>query len=274
VKWRCTWCGKPHAEDDPPCDECGHNAFEEAVVRQDETEPRTETVDTGTTYVWRCRDCGRDHVRNNPPCSRCHGHDLEKVEQTYDDVERDLDVPGWLEVAKPYVPVFAIIGVVVLLFATGIISPSVLPGIGSPSPPDAPGEEAEAAGIDLEETELLVHERLADERNGETEYGEDLEAFAEYHNRANVAAEYEGADPDRPGAGEFGVECNDDLLDVPFILSESDIHDYDDEAALADDIVDAVFSIAGGEADDDYSSNGLDVHVTPDDSVSVYYAAC
>jgi len=32
-------------------------------------------------------------------------------------------------------------------------SPSILPGIGPPSPPDAPGEGTEAAGIDLEATE-------------------------------------------------------------------------------------------------------------------------
>lgn len=277
MKWRCTWCGEPHDENDPPCRECGHNSFEKAVVRQDETEsPRTETVDTGTTYVWRCQDCGRDHVKNNPPCSRCNGHDLRKVEQRYDGVDRDLDVPGWLEVAKPYLPVFAIIGLVAVLFATGILSPSLLPGIGSPSPPDAPGEGTAAAGIDLEETELAVHERLEDERtDGSTGYDDDLAAFAEYQNRAFVASEYDDADPDPAQPDEFGVDCEAEFLFVPFALSESSIDDYDDEVALADDVAAA---LAGTDDGDDVlagpPSEGLDVHVGPDGTIHVVYAAC
>jgi hypothetical protein len=276
VKWRCTWCGKPHAENDPPCDDCGHNTFEKAVVREGEAEPpQTETVDTGTTYVWRCRDCGRVHVKNNPPCSRCHGHDLEKVEQTYDDVDRDLDIPGWLEVAKPYLPVFAIIGVVVVLFATGIISPSVLPGLGSPSPPDAPGEGTEAAGIDLEETERLVHERLNAERNGvETSYDGDLAAFAEYQNRAFVAAEYEGADPAGASPDEFGVDCSVDLTGGSLLVGDASIEEYDDEAALADAVAAALLASDLGEAiDAGAPSEGLDVHVV-DGAVYVTYASC
>ncbi|MFU8868276.1 hypothetical protein [Natronococcus sp.] len=276
MKWRCTWCGEPHDENDPPCRECGHNSFEKAVVREGEAEPRTETVDTGTTYVWRCQNCGRDHVKNNPPCSRCNGHDLRKVEQRYDGVDRDLDVPGWLEVAKPYLPVFAIIGLVAVLFATGILSPSLLPGIGSPSPPDTPGEGTEAAGIDLEETELAVHERLEDERtDGSTGYDDALASFAEYQNRVFVASEYDDAEPDPAQPDEFGVDCEAEFLFVPFALSESSIDDYDDEAALADDVAAA---LAGtGDGDDVLAgppSEGLDVHVGPDGTIHVVYAAC
>lgn len=274
MKWRCTWCGKPHDENDPPCDECGHNVFEEAVVREDEA-TASRTVDTGTTYVWRCQDCGRDHVRNNPPCSRCNGHDLRKVEQNYDDVERDLEVPGWIEVAKPYLPVFAVVGLVALLFATGVLSPSLLPGLGSPSPPEAPGEGTEAAGIDLEETERLVHERLEDERtDSSSEYDDDLAAFAEYQNRAFVASEYDGADPDPADPGEFGVDCEGEFLGVRFALPESTIGDYDGEAALADDVASALSSTDDGDAIlAGPPSEGLDLHVV-DGTVHVVYAAC
>lgn len=276
MKWRCTWCGKPHAEDDPPCDECGHNTFEEAVVRQGEEGPaRTETVDTGTTYVWRCQNCGRTHVRNNPPCARCGEHDLEKIEQTYDDVGRELDVPGWLEVAKPYLPAFAIIGVVALLFVTGIIPASILPGIGHPSPPDAPGEGSTAAGLDLEETELLVHERLEAERtDSETQYDDDLAAFAEYQNRALVSQEYDGAEPNPAGLDDFGVDCSADPAGTSLSLTESTIDEYNDEAALADDIAAALLaSDLGDDVRSGYPSEGLDVHAT-DDAVHVTYVTC
>ncbi|AGB37493.1 hypothetical protein [Natronococcus occultus] len=277
MKWRCTWCGEPHEENDPPCRECGHNSFEKAVVRADETEAeptRTETVDTGTTYVWRCQDCGRDHVKNNPPCSRCNGHDLRKVEQRYDDVDRELEVPGWLDVAKPYLPVFAVLGVVVVLFATGIISPSILPGLGSPSPPDAPGEGAEAAGIDLAETERLVHDRLEDDRTDATSaYDDDLAAFAEYQNRAFVAQEYADAEPDPAEPGEFGVDCEAEFVFVPFAM-ESSIDDYDSEAALAEDVAAALASTDDGEAVlAGPPGEGIDVHVV-EGTIHVVYAAC
>ncbi|WP_306058066.1 hypothetical protein [Natronococcus wangiae] len=277
MKWRCTWCGKPHAEDDPPCDACGHNTFEKAVVRREgEAPPRTETVDTGTTYVWVCPNCGREHVRYNPPCARCGEHDLEKTEQTYDSVDRDLDVPGWLEVAKPYVPAFAVIGLVALLFAAGIVSPSILPGIGHPSPPDAPGDGTEVAGIDLEETELLVHERLESERTGGgTRYDDDLAAFAEYHNRAFVAQEYDDANPDPAGRDEFGVDCSVDPASRSLSLTGSPIDDYNDEAALADDIAAALLaSSIGDDVRTSYPGEGLDVHATDDGAVHVTYVSC
>jgi ribosomal protein L40E len=77
MEWRCEWCGKPHEENDPPCDNCGHGQFERAVV------PAGPEGDGGP-LVWVCTECGREHPRNNPPCSRCGGMDLEKQRQ--DDV--------------------------------------------------------------------------------------------------------------------------------------------------------------------------------------------
>ncbi|WP_049889048.1 hypothetical protein [Natronolimnohabitans innermongolicus] len=279
MKWRCTWCGKPHAENDPPCDNCGHNKFEKAVVREGEDERERErtasgtdsgTVDTGTTYVWRCQNCGRDHVKNNPPCARCGNHTLEKTEQTYDDVDRDLDVPGWLEVAKPYAPVILVVAVVVALFATGIVPLSVLPGVGQPSPPDAPGEGSEVAGIDLEATEEEVHE-LLDADRGERSYDGGLAAFAEYHNRAYVAQEYGDGSPDGADLSDFDHDCSGRVAggQLPVVVS---IDEYDSQSALAEAIADAL--TANQEVtDDEFSSEGLDIHVV-DESVYVFYVAC
>ncbi|RQG97615.1 hypothetical protein [Natrarchaeobius oligotrophus] len=278
MKWRCTWCGKPHAENDPPCDECGHNAFEEAIVRADEDRgPRT--VDTGTTYVWRCTECGRDHVRNNPPCSRCHNHDLEKVEQTYADVDSELETPSWLEVAKPYAPVFAVVGVVAMLFATGILSPTILPGIGAPSPPDAPGEGSQAAGIDLDATAEGVHERLEAERDGGGGEPRALDgglvAYAEYQNRAFLAVEYEDARPNSAGPGDFGADCVGEPVGGQLPLAGASIEEYDDEEALADAIADRLLaSSIESDVRTGHDGEGIDVHVGPEGDVYVFYVAC
>jgi ribosomal protein L40E len=81
MEWRCEWCGKPHAEDDPPCDNCGHGSFERAVVR------RTDLAggDPDTMTVWVCTACGREHPKHSPPCSRCNNGTLEQREKRVDE---------------------------------------------------------------------------------------------------------------------------------------------------------------------------------------------
>ena len=82
MEWRCEWCGKPHAEEEPPCDNCGHGSFERAVVR------RTDLGDEGdpdTTTVWVCTACGREHTKHSPPCSRCTNADLERQQKRVDE---------------------------------------------------------------------------------------------------------------------------------------------------------------------------------------------
>lgn len=73
MEWRCEWCGKPHEENDPPCDNCGHGTFEKAVVRR----PNAES-DPASTVVWVCTECGREHTKHSPPCSRCNNAQLER----------------------------------------------------------------------------------------------------------------------------------------------------------------------------------------------------
>lgn len=113
--YRCARCGKPHAREDPPCTDCGHDAFEEF---EDETDG---TVDTGTQFVWACTECGRHHVRHSPPCSRCGSQNLERIEPSYEQIERDLQRTQWVTIARPYVPLIAVIavagGILLLLFA-------------------------------------------------------------------------------------------------------------------------------------------------------------
>ncbi|WP_049925007.1 hypothetical protein [Halopiger goleimassiliensis] len=275
MKWRCTWCGKPHAENDPPCDNCGHNTFEKAVVRADEAATDDGTVDTGTTYVWRCQHCGRDHVKFTPPCSRCGNHDLEKIEQTYDDVERDLDTPSWFEVAKPYLPVIAVVGLVVALFATGIVPPSILPGVGAPSPPDASGNPVEAAGLDLEATETVIHDRLETKRESESRsYDDDLAAYAEYRNRALVAAEFDGERVEGASPDEFGVDCSGSVTAQSVVFPGVDLEAIDDEAALADAVATGLATNVEAATTGRYALEGVDLHETPDETLAATYATC
>lgn len=80
MEWRCEWCGKPHAEDDPPCENCGHGKFEKAVVQVQSGEAAEQT-----SLVWKCTECGREHPKNSPPCSRCGNAKLEKTRNRVDE---------------------------------------------------------------------------------------------------------------------------------------------------------------------------------------------
>ncbi|QCS42798.1 hypothetical protein [Natrinema versiforme] len=289
MNWRCTRCGKPHAENDPPCDDCGHNSFEKAVVRVDEEngsgpgsdgapdadrEPiPSGTVETGPDYVWACPNCGREHVRNTPPCSRCGNPDLERVEQTYEGLERDLDTPSWFEVAKPYLPIFVVIGVIVALFATGIVSPTILPGIG---PPDAPGQGSEASGLDLEAVDRAVHDRLEEEREpaDRRTYDDGLAAYAESENRRLVVRDFEDRNPDGASADEFDHDCEAPVHGVPTVLTAISVDDYADESGLAEDIASALLSQYGDDMRTGFDAEGVDVHVAPNGDVYTVYAAC
>ncbi|GAB3026260.1 hypothetical protein [Natronobiforma cellulositropha] len=272
MKWRCTWCGKPHESNDPPCDSCGHGTFEEAVVREQEF----ETVDTGTQYMWVCSNCGRQHVKNNPPCSRCGEHDLEKVEQSYEDIESDLAAPSWLEVARPYAPIILVFALVVGLFVTGVVSPSVIPGIGTPTVSDVPGDGDVSAGIDLVLVGEEVHERLETERGSDAErsYGGGLGDLAAYANHQDVVEHYGDERPSDPSTREFDLSCSRSTIVGGQLgpLSES-ITAFENEAALATEITE---SLAGSTPASvtDARTEALDVHVGPDGTVFVYYLVC
>lgn len=271
--WRCTRCGRAHDERDPPCETCGNETFERVESAEG------GTVDTAPVYVWRCPNCGREHVKNTPPCSRCGEPRLEKREQTYDDVASDLEVPGWLAVAKPYAPVIVVLVVVAGLFATGVVPLSALPGLGTPSPPEAPGEGQQAAGVDLEAAEGEVHDRLEVERGSvdapsRTVDG-GLAAFAEYRNRQLVAAHYdEEAAPQPPDLGEFDPACSGGATPAPLRSDPGAIEEFADEGALAGFVANALLEDHRSAALEGGSAEGIDVHVGDDGTVFVYYVAC
>ncbi len=284
MTWRCAWCDEPHDSNDPPCDSCGYNSFNR--VEGDDSDDGT--VETAPTYVWACTNCGREHMRNSPPCARCGNHTLEKTRQTFEDVDTDLEVPSWLEVAKPYSPVIVVLVLVVALFATGTVPLSALPGVGT----DLPGEDTEAEGIDLEETALVVHEELNDEREaaGEAEtdvedeeigdealvYDEGLEEFATAENQRLVIDAYTDDDGgERADPTEFDLTCEQEPRGYQIIVGSS-IEEYETESELAGDIADELLETMEAQGIDhaEFESEGIDVHVGPDESVLVLYTAC
>ncbi len=199
MDWRCEWCGKPHEENDPPCDNCGHSSFEKAVVRQG--------PDAGsgpeTTRVWVCTECDRTHTKHSPPCSRCGNHKLVMEEQRVEDDE--LDVPSYFDLLTPKYALGLVVvlglATVFLLGITGIVD---VPGFGTsvPDVEDVPGSATTAGNASLDDLEASYISALNDRR---TEGGgeklsraEELDEIATYVTRQNVKAEY--GDASRPSA--------------------------------------------------------------------------
>ncbi|WP_252718807.1 hypothetical protein [Haloarcula sp. CBA1122] len=142
MKWRCEWCGKPHEEDDPPCDNCGHGSFEEAVTQVNEA-----VVEGGPRWV--CLDCGRQHQKNSPPCKRCGGSNFERRTGPPEDDPLDEIQTGWLDVLETkyaigYAAVALLLGLIVLAAVGGI----TLPGFAAETPTGPPSIASPAGSGD------------------------------------------------------------------------------------------------------------------------------
>lgn len=272
MTWRCERCESIYETNDPPCDTCGSDELVSASA--------TSSAERVTSFVWACTECGREHVKNSPPCSRCGHPMLERSEPTYDDA--DPEVSGYVGVIKPYAPVLLLFLVVIGLTGTGIVTLDMLPGHGPPSPPDAPGADAQTAGIDFEGVESEVHERLQAERDRRgvpsREYDDRLALLAEYMNKQRVVAYHDGTSVgSSPDASDFDLDCSGSSVYVqPYVLgTDVEVTQHEDESSLASDITE----VLGSEEYEDVvfdplDAEALDVHVGEDDTVFVFYATC
>lgn len=265
MTWRCTWCGREYDENDPPCETCGRESFERV---DDDTGSAFE----GDSFVWVCANCGREHVKHPKICTSCSHSTLDK-RAVGEGLDEDLAVPGYLAVGWPYLlGVVAVVAVVALVVA-GVIP---LPGAGPPAPPEAPGQADTAAGLELRTVEAELRADLAAHRGSDRSRDDGLDALVTYLVRHDVATRYD-PDYDRqfPGAGAFDPACERDL-DGTVADVGLDPAAYDDEAALAEalaaDLLDRpeVRETVTGPA----TTEAVAVHVTPDDTVTVAYAAC
>jgi hypothetical protein len=278
AKWRCGWCGKPHARNDPPCDNCGHHKFEKAVVPV-----APETEDYERQPVWVCPECGREHQKNSPPCSRCGNARLEKHVPSEDDYADELAGTSYLDVLEPrYVLglVFALVaGGVLVLAVLGVIT---LPGMGpSLSVADVPGNASEANGVDLSETERAyldsINDARADTGVDRLDRNGNLDDVARYLNQRRVKDVY--TDDSLPGIDRVGGPLNDACGDNDRVLVQPsgrtvDASAFDSPEALAGALEDAFLD--RGDASDAFpvGRTGIDVHVGPDGRVFVTQIVC
>jgi len=278
MEWRCEWCGKPHEENDPPCDNCGHGKFEKAVVRQ------TDLGDgeSDPALVWVCTECGREHPKNSPPCSRCGNISLEQRRQEIDEAE--LSAPGYLDLLTPQylaaVGVALVLGVVFVLGVTGVVD---VPGFGSsgvPAVENVPGNATHSGAVSLAAVEdgftADLNDRLAaageeSQRNG------DLDAVARYLNQQSVRAEF-GSDTERrvdDSVREVASEaCGQTQPSAvgPVVL-EQDSGATPSATSLGEGLAEEFLGTVGSPAVVD-GQLGVDVHEAPDGSIWLLVVTC
>jgi DNA-directed RNA polymerase subunit RPC12/RpoP len=279
MEWRCERCGKPHEEDDPPCDNCGHGTFERAVVQQ------TDLAEGGaleSTTVWVCTECGRSHTKHSPPCSRCGNHKLVKEQQRVDDEE--LTAPGYLDLVTPrYLVGVAIALALAAVFVLGVTGVVQIPGLSSglPTVSDVPGEAEAAGDRSLSAVEEAYLAELNDRRVGDglatLERDEQLDDVAEYANRRIVKNRHGDGNPPDEGQINDAVSGTCDPRSVTPALvtlpAENGIDAVDSDSALAGALVDG--RVAQGDLPTaDRQITGVDVHVAPDGTTYLTEFTC
>jgi hypothetical protein len=278
MEWRCEWCEKPHEENDPPCDNCGHGTFEKAV-----TQVNHEVVPGGA--VWICQNCGRSHQRNSPPCKRCGGADLERRAGPPETDPLDEIGTRWLDVVEPkYVAGYAAVALllgVLLLSAVGVISLPTLGGPSGPPPvPDAPGSADTVGDLSVADVESAYVAELNDRRTSEGAGALARNATADeaaaYYNKATVAAVAgEGDRPDSDAIARFPLDCEQPSVVTYRVAPErtgQSVSEFQSEQALATELVDSY--VERGNPFRSGETVGVDVHVAPDDTVFVTYVVC
>jgi DNA-directed RNA polymerase subunit RPC12/RpoP len=279
MEWRCEWCGKPHEEDDPPCDNCGHGTFEKAVV------PQTDLAEGGaleSTTVWVCTECGRTHTKHSPPCSRCGNHKLVREKQRVD--EEELTAPGYLDLVTPrYLAGVAVVVVLAAVFLLGVTGVVQIPGLSSglPSVSDVPGEAEAAGDRSLSAVEDAYLTELNDRREGtglETlDRDEQLDEVAEYTNKRIVKNRHGDGDPPDDGQISDAISGTCDPRSVTPALvtlpAEEGVDAADSDSALAGALVDG--RVAQGDLPTaDQRLTGVDVHVAPDGTTYLTEFTC
>ena len=273
MDWRCEWCGKPHEENDPPCDNCGHGSFEKAVVRRTDL---AEDSGPDSTIVWVCTECGRTHTKHSPPCKRCGNHKLVREEQFVDDDE--LAAPSYLDLLTPrYVLGLVVVLALAGLFVGGLTGVVDVPGFGNdvPDVSDVPGD-AEAAGetaLATVESSYLdtVNDARANGSDGTVTRDDRLDEVATFVNQRFVKSRFgDGEPPSRDRVTELvGDSCQGGFT-VEFESLQSG--DYTSGTALAE-------AFASETADSEIRASsasmlGLDTHTAPDGTVYLTQVVC
>jgi hypothetical protein len=262
MAWECDECGTRSTS--PPCDECGNESGEY------------------TGFVWVCPDCGRQSTKNNPPCPRCGGMDLEQRRPDYSDIDDEISVPGYAQLAKPLVPLFLVVAAVVALFATGVVPlPEDLDvALNGPRVVDAPGSADEANGLNLSDVETGILDRVDARRAGDATAtlarDDALADVATFANQRRVAGDYEGGSV-RGGLRDFSPDCQPAV----YLFGSTDgggatIDEFENESAVAGALFDTLVAETGSSSaiEEATDAHAVDVHVAPDGRIYAAYAVC
>jgi len=274
-KWRCAWCGKPHAKNDPPCEECGHHKFEKAVVPVAPEDPDHEPEP-----VWVCPECGRQHQKNSPPCSRCGNPSLEKRSpEAFDAAELETSSYADLLDAR-YVAGYAVALLAGAVLVLGLLGVITLPGMGGDlTVSDVPGEAERSNGLDLTDVEDAYVTELNDRRGASdlaaVSRHDRLDDVARFWNQRRVKTEYaDGTTPDGERLGEaIGGACSGSVGPVAFSHTPGS-GGFESPETLATALVDAQLADGQGYYEADRERIGIDVHVAPDGVVYVSGFVC
>jgi len=274
MEWRCSWCGKPHEENDPPCDNCGHNKFERAVEQM-----APETNGGPTEPVWVCAECGRQHTKNSPPCKRCGHVHLEKRQPDWEEFE-DIGGTSYWDVLEPrYVVGYllaAVLGITLLLAYTGVIT---LPGMGRPPVPDAPGEAEQVGALSLSDVESAYVEQLNERRDAAgvapLDNGSDLEWYTGFVNKRTVVnATGNGPELSREEFTRVTEYCQRQPTVARYtVFATGPVEDFENESALAATLLDS-WDGRDDALTESQTQVGVDVHVAPNDRIFVTVAVC
>jgi len=281
MEWRCEWCGKPHEENDPPCDNCGHGSFEKAVVQQTDLSEGDGDGPESTT-VWVCTECGRTHTKHSPPCSRCGNHKFVREQQHVDDAE--LSAPGYLDLVTPRY-LAGVVAVLVLAgaFVLGVTGVVYVPGLSPGLPPvsDVPGDAETAGDRSLAAVEAAYLEELNDRRReaglSTLDRNEEVDEVAEFANQRVVKVSYGGGDlPDRGQIDDaLSGTCSSGSVTPVFVTLDrgEGLDAADSDAALGEALVDRR-AAESDLAEAERSLAGLDVHAAPDGTTYLTQFTC
>lgn len=273
MKWRCASCGKPHRKKNPPCDNCGHMKLEEAVVPVQDDAPDEEPID----IEWRCAECDHKHVKNAPPCNQCGNMRFEKKEIYPSDRQNTGDsiTPSRRGLVK-----YGAAGVLVLLGGGYALAD----GASEPTIEDAPGKANFANGLNFQETESQMLDRINTERRNDGLSGlddnEDLKQMAEYHSKDMVTNDYYSADsPDVDLFAEFSNPCNGGHTLANRITNSPGraIEFYDSEDELASALVTSWLDDSNTRdalLRRTFSRAGTDIHVDTNGDIYVTTILC
>ncbi|MHB9286556.1 hypothetical protein ACKVMT_05895 [Halobacteriales archaeon Cl-PHB] len=269
MEWRCEWCEKPHEENDPPCDNCGHGTFEKAVVQQ---APQSEGPDE--TTLWVCTECGRAHPRHTPPCSRCGNANLQREVRSVTDEE--LTAPSYFDLLTPRYALGLVLalglGVVFLLGATGVVD---VPGFGNdvPEVSNVPGNATSDAGIALADVEYeyvkALNQRRAQAGNDPLSVSDRLDEVATFYNQRRVkAALGEGSVPSDDRLRKLASPaCDGPVTGVGFTAQPGS------EASTPGDVAESLLAVDNQGTASGTTIVGVDVHAV-DDRLFVVRLVC